>query len=617
MLRTALLVIMLGGFYSRAKAQATKEDCRDLINDGYHFLYRFMPAEALERYEAAIAMAKAIPDEPLYAAAMFGAGQAIWYRGDFFHAADTVRLALEQFRKLRDPYYTASSLRILSNIYDDQGDYEMAFKTVQEAVELYKTYNDEQNKVLSFVQMGSLYKNIGDYSAATGYYKKALAEKPDKGAYPYRELYHRLGELYAASGLMDSARYFYRKAFIGNPNSKIIRLRIGQSYLLENNTDSAFAYFDPLVKEAKITTDINILLSTALGLAKVYIARHDLPAALGMAQNALDMSAQRGARQNKRDAYQLLSAIYEAQGDAVKALQYEKLFEKIKDSVISNQFKGQLYSFKQKAEESEQMAALKDEKRVAQRTLLIICLAAGLIFVILTLRHKNEKLHLKQRASELEMQALRAQMNPHFIFNCLSAINHFILNNETDRASEYLTRFSRLLRMVLVNAGKPTIALEEELAMLRLYLNMEQLRFKDAFDYYIYSDATVQPSMVSVPSFILQPFCENAIWHGLLHKEGKGQLHIHLKMEGDVLICSIRDNGIGIEKAAAIKARSLEKGHSFGHKLSAERLALFNSKTNKDNSFTIENVKDDNGHISGTLVTLKIDTYDESGHNRR
>src|SRR5262249_51354121 len=151
-----------------------------------------------------------------------------------------------------------------------------------------------------------------------------------------------------------------------------------------------------------------------------------------------------------------------------------------------------------------------------------------------------EKLHLKQKASELEMRALRAQMNPHFIFNCLSAINHFILNNETDSASEYLTRFSRLLRLVLVNAGKPIISLEEELAMLRLYLDMEQLRFKNAFDYYIYSDPAVQPSMVNVPSFILQPFCENAIWHGLLHKEGKGQLNVHFKMEGDVLICTVR-----------------------------------------------------------------------------
>ena len=606
MFRTVSLLIMLGGLYSRAEAQSSQQACKDLIRDGYYFLYRFMPEEALQKYEAAMDMAKEAQDDPLYAAAMFGAGQAIWYRGNFIHAADTVRLALEAFRKLNDRDHTASSLRILSNIYDDQGNYEMAFKTVQEALEMYKTFRDDDNKVLSLVQMGSLYKSIGEYEAAMGYYQKALDQKPGQGSYSFRELHHRLGELYATRYMMDSARYFYRKAFIGNPNSKIIRLKIGQSYLLKNNTDSAFAYLDSLSKEAKITADINILIAVALGLGKVYLIRNDLPAALLQAEKAFNMSAQRGARQNKRDAYQLLADIYEAQGDAVKALQYQKLFVSIKDSVISDQFKGQLYSFKQKAEESEQMTALKEQKTRAERTILIVCLAAALIFVILILRHKNEKLHLKQRASELEMRALRAQMNPHFIFNCLSAINHFILNNETDRASEYLTRFSRLLRMVLVNAGKTTISLEEELAMLKLYLDMEQLRFKDAFDYYIYCDDGIQPSMMNVPSFILQPFCENAIWHGLLHKEGKGQLNIHCKMEKDRLVCTIKDNGIGREKAARIKVLSVEKNPSFGHKLSAERLALFNGENGKSASFTMQDIKDGKGNITGTMVTIKI-----------
>jgi len=375
---------------------------------------------------------------------LFGAGQAIWYRGNFTGAADTVKLALQIFKARKDILYTAAAFRILSNIYDDQGDYENAFKTIREALEQYEGFRDRDNKTLSLVQMGTLYKNTGDYETALNYYTEAGKQGAIQGEYPYRELNHRLGELYAARGMPDSAMYFYHHAFIGNPNSKVIRLRIGEIYLLQNKPDSALAYFRPLLKEAKQTTDVNILIAVSLGLGKIYLTRHDLPAALGMAQNALNMSAQRGARQNKREAYQLLSAIYEAQGDAVKALQYQKLYESIKDSVISDQLKGQLYAFKQKAEESKQSAALKssdDQKKLAQRTVLIICLLGILIFVVITLRHKNEKLHFKQRTARLEMQALRAQMNPHFIFNCLSAINHFILNNETNRASEYLTRF--------------------------------------------------------------------------------------------------------------------------------------------------------------------------------
>jgi sensor histidine kinase YesM len=258
----------------------------------------------------------------------------------------------------------------------------------------------------------------------------------------------------------------------------------------------------------------------------------------------------------------------------------------------------------------QKLSVSSTQRKILILSIVGIVLAAGAVVFLINLRHKNEKLKLQQRAADLEMQALRAQMNPHFIFNCLSAINHFILNNETDKASDYLTQFSRLLRMVLVNAGKPVVTLEEEVSMLRLYLNMEQLRFKDAFDYFIYADADVQPSMINVPSFILQPFCENAIWHGLLHKEGKGKLDVHLRMDGDVLVCAIKDNGIGMERAAQLKTRSADKIGSFGHKLSAERLALFNGGI-AGASFFISDVKDEKGQIAGTSVILRINSKQE------
>jgi LytS/YehU family sensor histidine kinase len=201
------------------------------------------------------------------------------------------------------------------------------------------------------------------------------------------------------------------------------------------------------------------------------------------------------------------------------------------------------------------------------------------------------------------MQTLLAQMNPHFIFNCLSAINHSILNKEPDKASEYLTRFSRLMRMVLVNASKKTISLEEELDMLRLYLTMEQLRFKDAFDYTINLHDDVQASMVQVPGFILQPFCENAIWHGLLHKEGKGQLMIDIHFEGKQLIVSIKDDGVGLVEAARLKTKSIE---SMGLQLSATRLVLFNQGKKGEAQYTLQNRKDSNGLVAGAEAVIRI-----------
>ncbi|MFL9483535.1 histidine kinase [Chitinophagaceae bacterium LWZ2-11] len=611
MLKTVVLII--GSFLVSLPLRANdrRSECTKAIHDGYQQLYAFKSDESRERFIAAIALAKELDNTGLLAESLFGAGQAIWYKGNFNAAVDTVKLSIEYFKQTNNNGQLGAAFRILSNIYDDQGDYENAFKAISESLDQYIVYNDPQNIMLSYLQMGALYKSIGEYDAAMEYYRLAAANKPEQGSYPFREMNHRLGELYATKGNIDSARYYYGKALIGNLTSKIVRVLIGDTYLMENKYDIAFKYYDSLFHEASLSADINIVIASRIGLSKVYLQRKQYTEAEQMVKEALDLSAQRGARQKERDAYKLLSTIYERKGDAGKALLYEKLYSNIKDSVVSNKLKGQLFTFRQKAELA-QVKSLRDEKRLAeqQRNILFygvlgILVLGIFIFYNVSLRHKNEKLHLKQRAADLEMQALRAQMNPHFIFNCLSAINHFILNNEADRASDYLTQFSRLIRMVLVNAGKATISLEEEVSMLKLYLNMEQLRFKNAFDYFIYHDPGVRPAIITVPSFILQPFCENAIWHGLLHKEGKGKLNIHFKLEAGILICTIKDNGIGREKAAAINTRSADKIGSFGHKLSEERLSLFNGG-NAGTSFTIDDLRDVDDAVIGTIVTLKI-----------
>ncbi|MRG48426.1 tetratricopeptide repeat protein [Chitinophaga sp. SYP-B3965] len=603
MLRTASLLLICFLFCLPLRADTNKkEQCWQYIQAGNNYLWSFLPLDAWKQYHSAMDLAVELHDEFLFAESLFGIGQALWYNGKFYAAVDTVKLSIIHYKNKGSKTSQGVALRILSNIYDDQGDYENAFKMVTQALVIFEGGKHHQNYILSLVQMGSLYKSMGDYETAMGYYGRAEAVWPfQDGGYPYRELYHRMGELYAAKGDITQARVCYQKSLSGNIKGKIVRLKMGDTYLKEKKYDIAFRYYDSLYKEAKLLTDINIVIGSMLGLGKIYLVRNDLKNALMMVEGSLEHSAIRGARQNKRDAYELLSAIYEASGDNKKALAYHKQYEALKDSVISETFKRKMFGSRQEAEAG---------RLKSQRNILIACVAGvlllGIFALLLTvLRHRNEKLRLKQRAAELEMKALRAQMNPHFIFNCLSSINHFILNEEGDKASEYLTRFSKLIRTVLVNAGKTTITLEEELAMLRLYLNMEQLRFREAFEYTIDFDPGLHPSMIFVPSFILQPFCENAIWHGLLHKEGKGELHIHFSMQRDILTCTIRDNGIGREKAAAFRSGLVEKGASFGNRLSAERLALFNGDQSGA-SFKTEDIIGERGEIAGTKVILKI-----------
>jgi sensor histidine kinase YesM len=203
------------------------------------------------------------------------------------------------------------------------------------------------------------------------------------------------------------------------------------------------------------------------------------------------------------------------------------------------------------------------------------------------------------------MQALRGQMNPHFIFNSLSSINWFIMENDKDTASDYLTRFSRLMRMVL-NAQRPMIPLEDELKMLQLYLDMERLRLEYSFDYSITFTNTIDAGSVSIPPMLLQPFCENAIWHGFRNKEGQGHININIRTEDHLLECVVTDNGIGRKQAAAFKKKSPKAEQSFGLDITRERLALFSEENDADADFEMEDVEDENGICKGTRVILKI-----------
>jgi len=231
--------------------------------------------------------------------------------------------------------------------------------------------------------------------------------------------------------------------------------------------------------------------------------------------------------------------------------------------------------------------------------------------VIVTDRIQKKKVIKKVREQgrerELEMQALRAQMNPHFIFNCLSSINNFVMNNETEEASDYLTKFSRLIRNVLTNSKKPYISLEEEIETLRLYLEMEKLRFKDTFSYCIHIDTNIDPSAIFIPPLLFQPFAENAVWHGLLHKADPGRLDINLTLENKILICIIEDNGVGRSFAGASESKSVEKRKSMGIQITRQRLSLINGNAEiAGNDFVIDDLFDDIGRAAGTQVKLRL-----------
>ncbi|MBX2921959.1 MAG: histidine kinase [Chitinophagaceae bacterium] len=252
-------------------------------------------------------------------------------------------------------------------------------------------------------------------------------------------------------------------------------------------------------------------------------------------------------------------------------------------------------------------------------TSIIILLTIALILFFIKQRIKairkqeQVKREYEKKITETEMQALRAQMNPHFMFNSINSINNFILKNDTENASDYLAKFSRLMRLILDNSRSEWIPLENEMKALELYIELEAVRFDNAFSYTIHIAPGINMQKALVPPMIIQPYVENAIWHGLMHKKEPGaRLVINVTKDNNQLLIEIKDNGIGRKEAAALKSKSATRQKPQGMKITAERMDMVNKIYDSNAAAIITDIEDTEGNALGTsiVITLQYKLYD-------
>ncbi|MBC7872737.1 MAG: histidine kinase [Ferruginibacter sp.] len=246
------------------------------------------------------------------------------------------------------------------------------------------------------------------------------------------------------------------------------------------------------------------------------------------------------------------------------------------------------------------------------RIMALLTVATFIYFIFRRrVRDVRSKAAVKQQLAELEAKAIRAQMNPHFIFNSLNAIQECIVTEKVDAAYDYLSRFSRLLRLVLDNSDKNFIPLSAELETIRLYLSLESLRFSQSFAYTIEADEKLEKEDIYIPSLLLQPFVENAIWHGLINKEGEKKLWLQFSEKEGKLECVIEDNGVGRAKAAEIKKGKLGAGklESKGTKLALQRIAILNQQNPGSATIETKDLFDGMGNAAGTRVVITLSSH--------
>jgi LytS/YehU family sensor histidine kinase len=233
---------------------------------------------------------------------------------------------------------------------------------------------------------------------------------------------------------------------------------------------------------------------------------------------------------------------------------------------------------------------------------LLLPLVAVFSFVIFIVYRHNRESQLRREQAELELKALRAQMNPHFMFNCLSSIYHTMQQNRVQEAGEYLLKFSFLLRRVLENSGKKWISLQEELDMLKSYLDLEQMRTNHRFTYTLHVAEDLECEQLATPMLIAQPFLENSIWHGFAGKSGTGEIRIAITGKDNQLIYSIEDNGTLTNREEP--AQDMGKRQSMGTSLISEQLAAIRLLEKANAGFDTEDLVNDAGEYKGRRVVL-------------
>ncbi len=380
-----------------------------------------------------------------------------------------------------------------------------------------------------------------------------------------------------------------------------INQKLADLYVENKNFEKAIEAKKKVLKEDFVKENSQEKVNQIQELADIYIKKNDPKEAVDLLKNAYGIALDKGHTLEAQRSVKKLDSLYAISGNIDASVQlYRDFLGKLpnlvsKDrSLVDNKI---LEDTEQRISQLEKERELKDElirkKNVFNYSLIsALLILVGLVIVIF---RTLKKVQIKNK--KIALQSLRREMNPHFIFNSLNSVNHFIATNNELEANQYLTKFSKLMRGVMENSTEDFIPFQQELDLLQNYLALEKTRFADKFDYEIDVDESLNTQSLKVPGMLVQPFLENAIWHGLRYRTTKGFLKLIFEKENQYLKVTIEDNGIGIEESKKQKTEHQKARKGRGMKNTLERIALLNDLYKQEIQCKITDKNDSQGVI--------------------
>jgi LytS/YehU family sensor histidine kinase len=482
----------------------------------------------------------------------------------------------------------------------------------------------ELSIAVSLNSMGNIYLVLKQYDLAIEQFNKSLEiENKSENKLGLAINYQNIGYAKEAKGLLNEALKDYQTSLkynedINSDIGKVICFNsIGKIYIKQQKYDEAITLLqDALDKALKIEDQYYIATSyTNLGWLETLTNKEDL--AEQHLKKAIEISDNYNLLTSKIEARQYLSKNYVNKGVFDLALRDYKIADSlertrnnqrnlsyINDLIIKYESESKTNTIKALANENELVKSHLEKNRLS---LLLSLLAIVLVTVLLFIFNRQQQITQEKKILTLEQNMLKSQMNPHFIFNSLNSIKLYIINNEKENAVYYLNKFAKLIRKILVASNEKDISLADELDTMKLYMNIENIRFSNEINFKIKIDEKINPENIRVPSLILQPFLENSLWHGLSSKTDDKRIELDIKKESDDYITiSITDNGVGRKVSHERKLNKTLQRDSVGIEITRERLFNFSKRFARMYDLKIEDLFDHQNKASGTKVILNI-----------
>jgi len=517
----------------------------------------------------------------------------------------------------------SSILNNIGVIYCYLGDELQGLEYFLEALKIKEENEEAKNLTGALINIGGIYVTMDDFEEGLTFLKRALDNSRQcKDPYSEAKALISIGDLHIKLDNFEEAQnQYYQALSIADSvqDSQIkagVLTKLGDTFKELNIPNQAFKYYSEALN---LSESIDYYFGISLAsyeLGNYYLLQSDNPNALHFFKMSAVASEKIDASLKIKNSYEALSKVYKKLNKPELALEYYTKYVAIEDSLLRQENQEKYSSIKAMYEadkKQKELDNLRLENEITdlevQQSKYILYGSLGLtllILLIVILIFRQQKVRSLQKTIRLEQKLLRSQINPHFIFNALTAVQRFIFEKSTIMASDYLGTFSKLIRFILNSSTVDKISISDEVEFLSNYLSLQAIRFDNKFEYKIIVNDDIEPGTIFIPPMLTQPIVENAVEHGLKQKPEDGLIIINYRLKNKLLQIEIKDNGIGRKKSQTMNAQIKNKHKSLSTSITNERLLHLNKGLNESIRLEYFDEYDKHGEAAGTRVLLNV-----------